>query len=127
MPLGCMALYMKIIRRNRSMEKVRTFDIFTPSLKTSAFIEASAGTGKTYAIVGMISRLLLEEGLGIGSLCAVTFTRAAASELKIRVRDCLLKIKHAFKKGFMGRRRRIRLWTNGTGVTLRRRWRIRGV
>ena len=50
------------------------------------FIEASAGTGKTFALTSLVLRVLLERGLPIDALLAVTFTRAAATELRERVR-----------------------------------------
>lgn len=55
------------------------------------FLEASAGTGKTFTIQHLFVRLLLEtkEPLGIDRLLIVTFTRAATRELKIRLRKTL--------------------------------------
>ena len=50
-------------------------------------LEASAGTGKTYAIVDLCVRLIAEEGLQTSELVVVTFTRAATAELKDRVRE----------------------------------------
>ncbi|MDR0932176.1 MAG: UvrD-helicase domain-containing protein [Victivallales bacterium] len=49
-------------------------------------IEAAAGTGKTYTIQNLVVRFLLERRLPIGSLLVVTFTEAAAAELKERIR-----------------------------------------
>ncbi len=53
-------------------------------------LEASAGTGKTYALAGLVTRYVAEAGLGIEQLLLVTFTRAAAAELRERVRTRLL-------------------------------------
>ncbi|MFV2038780.1 MAG: UvrD-helicase domain-containing protein, partial [Acidimicrobiales bacterium] len=50
-------------------------------------IEASAGTGKTYTIAAEVTRLVALEGLHLGEILVVTFTRAATAELKSRVRD----------------------------------------
>lgn len=50
-------------------------------------IEASAGTGKTYAIAGMVVRLITERGFAIGDILVVTFTEAATLELRDRVRN----------------------------------------
>src|SRR3546814_2756572 len=44
-------------------------------------VEASAGTGKTFALTAWILRLLLERGVPLPNLLAVTFTRAATAEL----------------------------------------------
>jgi exodeoxyribonuclease V beta subunit len=49
-------------------------------------LEASAGTGKTYSIASLVLRLVVEERLGIDEILVVTFTEAATSELRDRVR-----------------------------------------
>jgi ATP-dependent exoDNAse (exonuclease V) beta subunit len=48
--------------------------------------EASAGTGKTTELVGSIIAVL-KGGASIGSVVAVTFTHAAAGEMKLRLRQ----------------------------------------
>ncbi len=52
-------------------------------------IEASAGTGKTYALSHRVLRLIAEQGLPMESILVVTFTRAAAAEIRRRIRDRL--------------------------------------
>ncbi len=52
-------------------------------------IEAAAGTGKTYTIQNLVVRFLLERRLPIRSLLVVTFTEAAAAELRDRIRAVL--------------------------------------
>ena len=60
---------------------------FEPGLTV---IEASAGTGKTYAISHVVPRLLLEGALpDVSKLLLVTFTKDAARELAERVRRVL--------------------------------------
>ncbi|MDR0735485.1 MAG: exodeoxyribonuclease V subunit beta [Zoogloeaceae bacterium] len=54
-------------------------------------IEASAGTGKTWAICALVLRLVLEQQRAIGEILILTFTRAATAELKERVRGRLLE------------------------------------
>jgi exodeoxyribonuclease V beta subunit len=49
------------------------------------FLEASAGTGKTFAIEHVALRLLLD-GVPLDQILIVTFTRAATRELKMRIR-----------------------------------------
>ena len=49
-------------------------------------IEASAGTGKTYTLATLFTRLVVEQGLRIGQVLAVTFTDAATQELRKRIR-----------------------------------------
>ena len=62
------------------------FDVTTVSLDAGVtLIEASAGTGKTYSITGLILRLILEKHLQIRDILAVTFTEAATQELRDRV------------------------------------------
>ncbi|OGN55440.1 MAG: hypothetical protein A3D96_00585 [Chlamydiae bacterium RIFCSPHIGHO2_12_FULL_44_59] len=48
-------------------------------------LEASAGTGKTFSMEHIFVRLILES-CELESILAVTFTRAAARELKMRIR-----------------------------------------
>ena len=52
-------------------------------------IEASAGTGKTYTLATLVTRLVVERGLRIGEILAVTFTEAATQELRRRIRERL--------------------------------------
>jgi ATP-dependent exoDNAse (exonuclease V) beta subunit len=53
-------------------------------------VEASAGTGKTRELVNRIVAAVIE-GCGIDRIVAVTFTHAAAGEMKLRVRQELDK------------------------------------
>jgi exodeoxyribonuclease V beta subunit len=50
-------------------------------------IEASAGTGKTYAIACLYLRLLIEKGLTPEQILVVTYTEAATEELRGRIRN----------------------------------------
>lgn len=52
-------------------------------------IEASAGTGKTFTLATLVTRLVVERGLRIGQVLAVTFTEAATQELRKRIRERL--------------------------------------
>lgn len=54
-------------------------------------IEASAGTGKTYALAALATRFLAERDLTTSDLLVVTFTRAATSELRARIRSRLVE------------------------------------
>lgn len=49
-------------------------------------IEASAGTGKTFTLATLVTRLVIERGLRVGEILAVTFTEAATQELRERLR-----------------------------------------
>ncbi len=48
-------------------------------------LEADAGTGKTWTIARLVLRVLLERELTIDQIVVVTFTNAAAAELKDRI------------------------------------------
>ena len=48
-------------------------------------LEASAGTGKTFALAHLVLRLLVERRLGLRQLLVVTYTNAAAAELRDRI------------------------------------------
>ena len=54
-------------------------------------IEASAGTGKTYTLSSLMVRIFLEKYLP-SQVIATTFTRAAAAELKSRIRLRLVEV-----------------------------------
>ena len=53
----------------------------------SILLEASAGTGKTFALTTLIARSLAEGLVKVDNLLVVTFTRATARELRDKVRD----------------------------------------
>jgi ATP-dependent exoDNAse (exonuclease V) beta subunit len=48
-------------------------------------VEASAGTGKTFALAHLVLRLVAEQGWPLRELLVVTYTDAAAAELRDRV------------------------------------------
>jgi exodeoxyribonuclease V beta subunit len=52
-------------------------------------VEASAGTGKTFTVAGLVARYVAEGIATLPNILAVTFTRAATGELKERVRSRL--------------------------------------
>ncbi|GAB2529784.1 UvrD-helicase domain-containing protein [Nocardia heshunensis] len=63
------------------------FELTGPLPSGTTVLEASAGTGKTYAIVGLAVRFVAEGGIDISQLLLVTFSRAATQELRERTRD----------------------------------------
>lgn len=71
----------------------------TPLRKGATLIEASAGTGKTYAITALFVRLIVEEGLSLDEILVVTYTDAATEELRHRVRVALVQAAEAFGSG----------------------------
>lgn len=73
-----------------SMVPLRSADDI--DLSRHGVIEASAGTGKTYTIVGLASRILREKETTIERLLMITFTEKAAGEMRHRLR---LELEHA--------------------------------
>ncbi len=65
----------------------------------NVFIQASAGTGKTTLIVDRVIELL-RIGIPIEKLAVVTFTNAAAAELRSRIREKLRSMKNSGGKEF---------------------------
>ncbi|MCB1180479.1 MAG: UvrD-helicase domain-containing protein [Chlamydiia bacterium] len=70
------------------------FDVLSASspLGSSAFIEASAGTGKSFAIEMLVARLIGEEEVPLEKILVVTFTKAATWTLKNRIRETVSRI-----------------------------------
>lgn len=60
--------------------------LVTASLSRNLFVEAGAGSGKTTALVTRVVNLVAA-GTPIGRIAAITFTEAAARELRTRIRD----------------------------------------
>ncbi|WP_061244951.1 UvrD-helicase domain-containing protein [Leptospira noguchii] len=56
----------------------------------SSFIEASAGTGKTYTIMEIVGDLILEHKIPLTQILILTYTEKAAGELKERLRKKLI-------------------------------------
>lgn len=81
--------------KNKNLNKPDPLEIKTFDLNSSSMIEASAGTGKTFTISNLVVRLLLEglkngkgekaTPLDIEDILVVTFTNAAASDLRARI------------------------------------------
>lgn len=76
---------------------MKTFDILSRDqvIHRSHLLEASAGTGKTFAIENIVVRLLIENNpatnvpLTLEEILVVTFTRAATRDLKLRIRAAI--------------------------------------
>ena len=75
---------------------IKAFDPINSELMTGiSLLEASAGTGKTYAIAMLVLRFIVEENITIKQLLVVTFTKAATEELRDRIRKRLVAAKNA--------------------------------
>lgn len=82
---------------------MQKLDPITHPLNCVSLIEASAGTGKTYTIVALYLRLLLNAGenglsqaLTVEQILVMTFTEAATQELKDRIRSRIVEVKALF-------------------------------
>ncbi|WP_028047593.1 exodeoxyribonuclease V subunit beta [Cellulomonas sp. URHE0023] len=61
-------------------ERIRT------DTASTLFVNAGAGSGKTTALVSRILTLVLDDGIPLASIAAVTFTEKAGAELRDRLR-----------------------------------------
>jgi exodeoxyribonuclease V beta subunit len=57
-----------------------------PPPGSTLVLEASAGTGKTFALAGLVTRYIAEGAATLDEMLLITFTRAASQELRDRVR-----------------------------------------
>ncbi|KUI48176.1 exodeoxyribonuclease V subunit beta [Mycobacterium sp. GA-1199] len=57
-----------------------------PAERSTTLLEASAGTGKTFALAGLVTRYLAEGVATLDQMLLITFSRAASQELRDRVR-----------------------------------------
>jgi ATP-dependent helicase/nuclease subunit A len=80
-------------------------DRLTSDLERTFFVEAGAGTGKTAAVVAAIVARVAAGRLVMERLVAITFTIAAAGELRVRIREAL----EAGAAGATGEEERLRL------------------
>ncbi|MFM8412690.1 MAG: UvrD-helicase domain-containing protein [Alphaproteobacteria bacterium] len=92
-------------------------DLAGISLSGHNAIDASAGTGKTYAISRLYLRLVLErEGSGdqiVDRTLVVTFTKAATAELRRRIRDTLVEARTVLSRRLDAREKAV---VEGAGV-----------
>ena len=65
-----------------------------------SILEAAAGTGKTHNITRIVARLIMERAdAAVENMVVVTFTRAAAAELKTRISSLLSDLSCALENG----------------------------
>ena len=74
---------------------VEDFQLTGPLPTGTTVLEASAGTGKTYTIAGLVTRYVAEGVAAVEELLVVTFGRAATAELRERVRERLVTARDA--------------------------------
>jgi len=70
--------------------------------KDSVWLSASAGTGKTQVLSARVLRLLLEPGVEPSDILCLTFTKAGAAEMAVRVNQVLARWVR-MKDGDLGR------------------------
>lgn len=68
------------------------FDVLGPLPTGTTVLEASAGTGKTYTIAALAARYVAEGHVELDQLMMVTFGRMATDELRVRVRERLVRL-----------------------------------
>ncbi len=74
------------------MTEVADFDLDGDLPTGWLLLEASAGTGKTYALTALVARYVVEQDLRTEQLLMVTFTRAAAAEMREKTRQQLAHV-----------------------------------
>ncbi len=79
--------------------QVCTFDLTgpLPAPASTTVLEASAGTGKTFALAGLVTRMVAEGRAKLDEMLLITFGRAASQELRERVRGQIVSALAAFE------------------------------
>lgn len=67
-----------------------------PAARSTTVLEASAGTGKTFALAGLVTRYIAEGEAALDQMLLITFGRAATQELRDRVRRQIVDAVVAF-------------------------------
>ncbi|MGD9958641.1 UvrD-helicase domain-containing protein [Nocardioides sp.] len=73
-----------------------------PSGPGTTVLEASAGTGKTFTLAGLVTRYVAEGRASLDEMLLITFGRAASQELRERVRAQLVDAARALDDGLAG-------------------------
>ena len=75
------------------------FDVCGPLPTGTTVLEASAGTGKTFALAALTARYVAEADRPLRELLLVTFGRMATTELRTRVRERFVTLLAALTSG----------------------------
>ncbi|TAM73333.1 exodeoxyribonuclease V subunit beta [Mycobacterium sp.] len=67
-----------------------------PAERSTTVLEASAGTGKTFALAALVTRYLADGAASLDQMLLITFGRAASQELRERVRCQIVDAVSAF-------------------------------
>jgi exodeoxyribonuclease V beta subunit len=68
-----------------------------PAPGSTTVLEASAGTGKTFVLAGLVTRYLADGAATLDDMLLITFSRAATAELRERVRNQIVEAVAAFE------------------------------
>ena len=79
---------------------MQRFDLLgdLPGPRTTTVLEASAGTGKTFALAGLVTRYLAEGIATLDKMLLITFSKAASRELRERVRGQIVQAAAALEE-----------------------------
>ena len=61
------------------------------SIGKNIIVSASAGAGKTATLISRLMKRILTDGLSVNEICALTFTNAAAGDMKNKLLEALNK------------------------------------
>ena len=99
---------------NDAAQRIEPLDWRTLPLSGRVLIEASAGTGKTHNIGLIFLRLILEANIPVEKILVVTFTDAAAQELRERLRARLAEAERWLQAHDAGARDELGTWLENT-------------
>ena len=99
---------------NDVAQRIEPLEWRTLPLSGRVLIEASAGTGKTYNIGLIFLRLILEANIPVEKILVVTFTDAAAQELRERLRTRLAEAERWLRARAAGARDELETWLENT-------------
>ena len=68
-----------------------------PAERSTTVLQASAGTGKTFALAGLVTRYVAEGAATLEQMLLITFSRAASQELRERVRSQIVQAVRSFR------------------------------
>ena len=99
-------LWLPMLRAERIADLMERFDLLgpLPGRSSTTVLEASAGTGKTFALAGLVTRYLAEGEATLDQMLLITFSRAASQELRERVRRQIVDAVSRFRRSVDGRR-----------------------
>ena len=91
---------LRLLKQSDLLQKSsNTMEVFQTSRDRSVVVEASAGTGKTFALEELVLELALVERIPLQKILLVTFTEKATQELRTRLRSRLREIVDAAQSG----------------------------